>query len=86
MSKFVNVIFGQFLIKAIKGASPAQIKDCAEQVSAAITKTLGKPEKYVSVSVEEFSFDNWESVYNEHIKDKDNVLIKPGYTCPKTFQ
>jgi phenylpyruvate tautomerase PptA (4-oxalocrotonate tautomerase family) len=73
-------------IKAIKGASPQQMKDCAEQISAVITKTLGKPEKYVSVSVEEYSFDNWENVYNEYIKDKDNVLIKPGYTDPKTFQ
>ena len=73
-------------IRAIKGASPQQMQECAEQVSAVITKTLGKPEKYVSVSVEEFSFDNWESVYNEHIKDKDNVLIKPGYTNPKIFQ
>jgi len=74
------------VIKAIKGASPQQMKEAAEQVSAVITKTLGKPEKYVSVSFEEFSFDNWESVYNEHIKDKDNVLKKPGYTDPKTFQ
>ena len=74
------------VIKAIKGASSQQMKECAEQVSAVITKTLGKPEKYVSVSVEEYSFDNWESVYNEHIKDKENVLIKPGYTDPKSFQ
>jgi len=62
------------------------MKECAEQVSAVITKTLGKPEKYVSVSVEEYSFDNWESVYNEHSKDKEKVLIKPDYTDPKTFQ
>jgi 4-oxalocrotonate tautomerase len=72
------------VIKAIKGATPQQMKEAAEQVSAVITKTLGKPEKYVSVSFEEVS--NWEGVYNEHIKDKDNVLIKPGYTDPKTFQ
>lgn len=73
------------VIKAIKGASPQQLQEAAEQVSAVITKTLGKPEKYISVSVEEYSFDNWESVYNECIKDKDNVLVKPGYTNPKSF-
>jgi phenylpyruvate tautomerase PptA (4-oxalocrotonate tautomerase family) len=73
-------------IKAIKGASPQQMQDCAEQISAVITKTLGKPEKYVSVSFENYSFDDWESVFNEHIKNKDNVLVKPGYSDPKTFQ
>lgn len=74
------------VVKAIKGASPKQMQDCAEQITAVVNKTLGKPEKYISVSVEEFSFDSWEHVYNEHIKDNDNVLIKPGYTDPKTFQ
>jgi len=73
-------------IKAIKGASSQQMQDCAEQISAVITKTLGKPEKYVSVSFENYSFDDWESVFNEHIKNKDNVLVKPGYSDPKTFQ
>ncbi|MCL2197425.1 MAG: tautomerase family protein [Defluviitaleaceae bacterium] len=74
------------VIKAIKGASPQQLQEAAKQVSAVINTTLGKPEKYISVSVEEYSFDGWESVYNEHIKDKDNVMIKPDYTDPKTFQ
>jgi hypothetical protein len=37
------------------------------------------------VSIEEYSFAEWEGVYNEYIKNKDNVLVKPGYTDPKTF-
>jgi hypothetical protein len=47
---------------------------------------LGKPEKYISVSVEEYSFDEWEGVFNEYIKGKDNVLVKPGYSDPKTLE
>jgi phenylpyruvate tautomerase PptA (4-oxalocrotonate tautomerase family) len=74
------------VIKAIKGASPQQLQEAAEQISAVVNKTMGKPEKYISVSVEEYSFDNWEVVYNDFIKDKDNVLIKPGYSDPKTFK
>jgi len=27
-----------------------------------------------------------DGVYNECIKDKESVVIKPGYTNPKTFQ
>ena len=47
---------------------------------------MGKPSKYISVSVEEYSFGEWEGVYNECVKDKDNVLVEPGYTDPKKFQ
>ena len=74
------------VIKTIKGPSQAQLQEAAEQISAIVTKTMGKPEKYISVSVEEYSFGEWESVYNECVKDKDNVLVKPGYSNPKTFE
>ena len=74
------------VIKTIKGPSQAQLQQAAEQISAIVNRTMGKPEKYISVSVEEYSFCEWEGVYNEYVKDKDNVLVKPGYTDPKTFQ
>ncbi|GHT24753.1 hypothetical protein FACS189419_09740 [Planctomycetales bacterium] len=74
------------VIKTISGPSEAQLKLAAEQIAAVVNKTIGKPEKYISVSVEEYSFAEWEGVYNEFVKDKDNVIVKPGYTNPKTFQ
>lgn len=74
------------VIKTISGPSQKQLKEAAEQIAAIINKTLGKPQKYISVSVEEYSFDEWERVYSDCIKDKDNVLVKPGYTNPKTFE
>jgi len=42
--------------------------------------------KYISVSFEEYSFDEWEGVYKKFIEGKDNILIKSGYSAPKTFQ
>nr|AGS51613.1 hypothetical protein [uncultured bacterium contig00017] len=73
------------VIKTISGPSQAQLQKAAEEISAVVTRTMGKPEKYVSVSVEEYSFGEWEGVYNEFVKDKDNVLVQPGYSDPKTF-
>lgn len=84
--KVEEIIMPHIVIKAIKGASEAQYKQAAEQISDVINKTLGKPEKYISVSVEEYSFGEWEGVYNSDIKDRDNVVLKPGYTNPKTFE
>ena len=74
------------VIKTISGPSKKQLQLAAEQIAAIVNQTMGKPEKYISVSVEEYSFDQWEGVYNEFIKDKDNVLVKPGYTDPVTFK
>jgi len=74
------------VIKTIKGPSQAQLQQAAEQISVIVNKTMGKLEKYISVSVEEYSFGEWEGVYNECVRDKDNVLVKPGYTDPVTFQ
>jgi phenylpyruvate tautomerase PptA (4-oxalocrotonate tautomerase family) len=74
------------VIKTISGPSKKQLQDAAEQIASIVNKTMGKPEKYISVSVEEYSFAEWEDVYNECIKGKGNVLVKPGYTNPKTFE
>jgi phenylpyruvate tautomerase PptA (4-oxalocrotonate tautomerase family) len=73
------------VVKAISGPSKKQLQDCADQIAAVVNKTLGKPEKYISVSVEEYSFDEWPDVYDKCIKDKDNLLVKPDYTNPTTF-
>jgi phenylpyruvate tautomerase PptA (4-oxalocrotonate tautomerase family) len=73
------------VIKTISGPSQAQLQKAAEEISKIVTQTMGKPEKYISVSVEEYSFGEWEGVYNEFVKDKDNVLVKPGYSDPRTF-
>ena len=73
------------VVKIISGPSQKQIQEAAEQIAAVVNKTMGKPEKYISVSVEEYSLGEWEGVYNDFVKDKDNVILKPGYTNPKTF-
>ncbi len=74
------------IIKAIKGATKEQIQKAAEEAVDAVSRNMGKPKKYCSVSVEEYSFPEWEGVYNECIKDSGNIVVKPGYTDPKTFQ
>ncbi len=67
------------VIKTISGPSSEQLREAAKQIAEVVNKTMGKPEKYISVSVEEYSFGEWEGVYNEFIKDKENVILKPGY-------
>lgn len=74
------------IIKAVKGASEAQKHDAAKQAIAAVSKSLRKPEKYFSAAVEEYDVEDWDDVYNEHIKENDHVIVRPGYSNPKTFE
>ena len=73
------------VIKTISGPSNEQLQQAAEQIADVVNKTMGKPGKYISVSVEEYAFGEWEGVYNECIRDTKNVLVKLGHTNPKTF-
>lgn len=74
------------VIKTIMGPSEEQLKEAAEQIAEVVNRTMGKPEKYISVSVEQYSFGEWENVYNDFVKYKDNVILPPGYSDPKTFR
>jgi len=74
------------VIKTISGPSREALQKAAEQIGDIVNKTLGKPKKYISVSFEEYSVDEWEGVYKEFIKDQNGLLIKPGYADPRTFQ
>jgi len=74
------------VIKTLGGTSQKQLQQAAEQIAAVVNKTMGKPAKYISVSVEEYTPPEWEGVYDEFIRDKDNVLVKPGYSDPATFE
>ena len=73
------------VIKTISGPRQEQLQEAADQIAVVVNKTMGKTEKYISISVEEYSHGEWEGVYDECIRDKDNVLVKPGYSNPKTF-
>ncbi len=74
------------VIKSIEGPSREQFQEAADEIAKIINEKLGKPKKYISVSFEEYSYPEWEGVYNEFVKGKDNVLVKPGYTDPRTFE
>ncbi len=74
------------VVKTISGPSKQQLEQAAAEIAEVVNRTMGKPQKYISVSVEEYAFDEWPKVHEEFIKDKDNVLVKPGYTDPVTFR
>jgi phenylpyruvate tautomerase PptA (4-oxalocrotonate tautomerase family) len=74
------------VIKAFKGSTKEQMIKAGEEAVNAVSLALNKPKRFFSVSFEEYTPDEWEGVYNDYIEGKDNVVYKPAYTNPKTFE
>ena len=67
-------------IKMVKGRSDAQKDAVAVAVQEALMKALGAPAAYVSVSVEDYSPQEWQDVFKTEITDKPDALrIAPQY-------
>ena len=73
-------------VKLIGSPSEEEKKRVADKIAKVIEDELGKPRRYISVSIESKSFGEWEDVYNAEIKNNKNVVLAPGYTNPITFQ
>ncbi len=70
-------------IKCFPGRTEEQKIKCAEEVTKAITETMGCDASSVSVAINEISRDDWkEQVWDKEIAPKEAELYKnPGYTC-----
>jgi phenylpyruvate tautomerase PptA (4-oxalocrotonate tautomerase family) len=74
------------VIKAMAGQPREKMQEIADKFTTIVAETLGAPTGVVSVSLEEYAREAWPEVYNNYIGGKDNVLVKPGYSNPVTFE
>ena len=69
-------------IKCYPGRSEEQKARCAEEVTKAITETLGCDATSVSVAIREIEKEDWkEKVWDTQIAPDNGLYKKPGYTC-----
>lgn len=67
-------------IKMLKGRTDAQKAIAADKVSQALCEAIGCNKKHVSVSVEDFTPEEWQNVYKEEIVDgASRLVITPDY-------
>jgi len=72
-------------LKMLKGRSEEQKKKAVEAVSEALIRSLGVSDAYITVSVEDFTAEEWQKVFREEVTDKPASLYKqPGYD-PKSL-
>lgn len=72
-------------IKMLAGRSEEQKKKAAEAVTKALAESLGMSDHYITLTIEDYSPEEWQTVFKEEITDKpDKVYVTPKYD-PKSL-
>lgn len=71
-------------VKMLKGRTTAQKEELAQELSKTLQKVMGLGSDYVTVSVQDFTAQEWQDVFQKEIKENENVIIKPKYD-PKSL-
>ena len=67
-------------VKMLKGRTEEQKKVAAEKLTAALCEALGCGDSHVTVTVEDFTAEEWQDVFASDISGKsDKLYKKPNY-------
>ena len=66
-------------IKMLEGRSDS-VKDlCVSKVAKALQEATGTPDCYISVSVEDYTAEEWQDVYKNEVAENPNLKKMPSY-------
>lgn len=66
-------------LKMLKGRTDAQKQLAAEKLAAALTEAIGCNPTHISVSVEDFTPEEWQEQYRIEVAENDKLLLTPDY-------
>ncbi|NLP26112.1 MAG: 4-oxalocrotonate tautomerase [Clostridiales bacterium] len=66
-------------IKMLKGRTDEQKNLAVKKLTDALCDALGCSESHVSVSVEDYTAQQWQNVFDEEIANNPAIIKKPGY-------
>lgn len=66
-------------IKMLKGRTDDQKKLAAEKVSKALVDAIGCTESHVSVSIEDYTPEEWQEQYRIEVTENNALVKKPAY-------
>lgn len=66
-------------IKMLKGRTDDQKKLAAEKVSKALVDAIGCTESHVSVSIEDYTPEEWQEQYRIEVTENNALVKKPDY-------
>ena len=66
-------------IKMLKGRTDEQKKLAAEAVAKALHDTIGCTETHISVSVEDYTPQEWQEVFKREVTENNSLVLAPDY-------
>lgn len=67
-------------IKMLKGRTEEQKRLAAEKLAQVLVETIGCSPSHVSVSVQDFTPEEWQEQYRTEItENQENLVIQPDY-------
>ena len=72
-------------VKMLKGRTDEQKQAAAEKLTAALCEALGCGDGHVTVTVEDFTAEEWQDVFAQDIEGKSDKLYKKPQYDPKSL-
>lgn len=67
-------------VKMLKGRTEEQKDKIAKTLTNALMDALSIPNKYISLTIEDYTKEEWQEVFKEEVTAKsDNLFIAPDY-------
>ena len=66
-------------LKMLKGRTDVQKQLAAEKLAAALTEAIGCNPTHISVSVEDFTPEEWQEQYRMEVAENDHIVLTPDY-------
>ncbi len=66
-------------IKMLKGRTAEQKALAAEKLAQALTDAIGCTESHISVSVEDYTAEEWQEQYRLEVAENPNLIKTPAY-------
>ncbi len=66
-------------IKMLKGRTEEQKLNAAEKLAEALVEAIGCNPSHVSVSVEDFTPEEWQEEYRTEVEENAHLVLKPDY-------
>ena len=66
-------------LKMLKGRTDEQKQAAARKLAAALVDAIGCNPTHISVSVEDFTPEEWQEQYRTEVAENDKLVLTPDY-------
>ena len=66
-------------LKMLKGRTEEQKQAAAQKLAAALVDAIGCNPTHISVSVEDFTPEEWQEQYRQEVAENDKLVLTPDY-------